>query len=148
MKIAITMLFAIFLILKPISTPSNKCNINTIFQAMPPVIWYEQTIDGKDQPPTLTRFIHNKLNIFSSQMAKCYAYRLDPVDIYRSLGILGLFFWVYFAWAMSQYLNKPLIFAFLLTPFITIFIPDPRIMGYSYKIFASIGFWYFLKRFK
>ncbi len=81
-----------------------------------------------------------------SQFTKCYAHSFEPVEVYLSIGLIGLFFWANFIYEILIKKNWWLIAVFLSIPVLTIFISDPRITSYAYKIFAMVGFAYFLKR--
>jgi hypothetical protein len=148
MKILLTTLFIFYLLIKPTVKTQWECNVHTIFQSIPPIIFYEQTIDGKIQAPLVTRFLHNKPGIFMSQFAKCYTHNLEPLEVFTTVGIVGLFFWANFIYVVLTRKNWLLLSVFLIIPAISIFIIDQRITDYSYKIFAILGFIFFLKKFK
>src|SRR3989338_5436172 len=92
------------------------CNRQTITQALPPVIFAQQTIDGSGQPPVITRFFHNKLGIAGSEIARCYFNALDPVFIYQWLGIGGLVGFLYFFYKIIDGRQKIVIAYVLILP--------------------------------
>lgn len=144
MKIFLIFIISIFWILKPLPTIEN-CNVKTIRQALPPVTWFEQTIDGHDQSVIVTRFLHNKIGIAGSQFAKCYFNSIDPQIAYKSVGLLGLAFWLYFIYYISSKINWFLILIFLLMPFIPPLLDVNQAIAVFYKIFAIIGALYYFK---
>ncbi len=115
-----------------------KCNLTTATQALPPRIFFEQTIDGP-QPVLLTRFLHNKIGIFLSESGRCYLNVIDPIFVFDSVGILGLIAWLYFVYRIT--LNKQwfLIFLFLGMPLFPFFNLLATAIAYGHKIFAIIG---------
>lgn len=116
-----------------------SCNVSTAKQAIAPRIFAEQTIDGPRQPPLVTRFLHNKLGIFASEFGRCYFNALDPNFIYKSVGILGLFFWTYFIYQIAIKKLWPGILVFLTLPLLPFFSLPIIITVYVNKIFAIIG---------
>lgn len=144
MKIFLVFIILVFWILKPLPAIEN-CNIKTIKQVMPPVIWFEQTIDGHDQSIWITRFLHNKVGIFGSQFAKCYSNSIDLQIAYKSVGLLGLVFWLYFIYHISSKKNWPLILIFLLVPLIPPLFDKGQSIAIFYKIFAIIGLLFYFK---
>lgn len=122
------------------------CNLATAKQAIPPRIFAEQTIDGPQQPPLVTRFLHNKLGIFASEFSRCYFNALDPNFIHRSVGIPGLFFWTYFIYQIAIKKLWPGIFVFLILPVLPFFNLPLMIIVYINKIFAIIGLSFLIKR--
>lgn len=146
MKLLISLLIGIWILtLKLPQLP--VCNYQTANQAIPPRIFFEQTIDGKDQPILLTRFLHNKLGVYGSEFGKCYFNFFDPDLIYKSSGLFGLFFWIYLMYRLARnnkwnYLSIVLVLPIL--PFLNIFSSG---IAYFHKIFAIIGLTLFvLKR--
>lgn len=139
MKYVLLFLFILYLILKPPAKPQIECDLKSVFQAIPPVVWYEQTIDGIDQPPIVTRFFHNKANIFTSQLFKCYASKLDPLEVFKVIGLLGFMFWLYFVWKII--LKKMWLWTslFLTIPMLLITTNNTQLMHYPYIFFAIVG---------
>lgn len=144
MKIFLILIITIFWILKPQPLIEN-CSIKTVKQVLPPVIWFEQTIDGKNQSIWVTRFLHNKVGIAGSQYAKCYFNSLDPQNAYKSVGLLGLAFWLYFIYFVSTKKVWPLILIFLLVPLIPPLFNNGQSIAILYKIFAIIGLLFYFK---
>lgn len=145
MKIFLISIFAIFLLFKP--TPIYEdCNIQTIKQDLPPITWFEQTIDGKNQPIWQTRFLHNKIGISSSLFANCYSVSLDPKIAFDSVGLVGVVFWLYFIYHIATKKKWAAIALFLLLPIIPPILDSGYLISYFYKIFAIIGLVYYLKR--
>ncbi len=147
MKIFLVFIIAVFWILKPV--PSiDDCNIRTIKQALPPIIWFEQKIDGGSQSVLLTRFLHNKVGIGGSQFAKCYFNSLDPQIAYKSVGLLGLAFWLFFIYYISSRKIWPLILIFLLVPIFPVIFDRAQAIAIFYKIFAMLGALYYFKNYE
>ena len=148
MKILLTIFFVFYLLTRAITNPLYECNIRTVFQAIPPLVWYAQTSEDSSQSPIITRFLHNKATIFTNQFARCYANTLDPVEVYRAIGLLGLIFLSVYIYTIFSRKNWILIIIFLSIPIFTVFIDNPKIIDNYYKIFSFIGFTHFLKKFK
>ena len=124
------------------------CNIQTATQALPPRIFFEQTIDGSSQPILLTRFLHNKLGIFSSEIARCYFNVLDPNFILKTVGLIGFITLLYFLYKIILNKNYVLLILFLVLPISPIFGISPLIVVYPYKLFAIIGLLLLLRKTK
>lgn len=138
MKIVIFVL--IFLLIVFTSTFTQiDCNIKTAKQALPPRIFYEQTIDGPNQPVVLTRFIHNKIGIFGSEFGKCYLENFGLDFVYKNIGLLGLIFWLFFVYKVMSRPKYPALFCLLVLPLFSFFGLSGYILFYSYMLFAIIG---------
>ena len=139
MKILLFVLLSAVIILKISPTPLPICNIATVKQALPPVIFYETTIDGSNQPVLVTRFLHNKIGIYGSETTKCYFNALDFIFINNSTSIVGLLGILLFTYksAIKKYYWLLVIFLFL--PLLPFFTNSDKILILAYKIFAIIG---------
>lgn len=143
MKIFLLLFFALFLFTK--ATPQlPPCNFRTAAQAIPPRIFAETTIDGRDQHVLLTRFLHNKLGIYLSEFSRCYFASLDPNFIIKSVGLIGLVSWLYFFYKILIKKSYVLIIIFLLIPFLPFLTVPIIIVAFIYKLFAIMGFAYFI----
>ncbi len=145
MKLIIFIIAAFFIIAHPFKK-LEQCNLSQALQAIPPRIFAETHADGSQQNPLITRFIHNKLGIFLSELSRCYLYVLDPAIIYSSTGIIGTTAWgylIYLSITTKKRLLLLLIFSFPLFPFLNIF---QGITTYIHKLFALIGLLYFLSK--
>lgn len=142
MKIIAVIAFTLYLFLKSYSF--IPCNTDTAKQAIPPVLFFEQKIDGPNQPPLITRFFHSKATIGASQVAKCYFNKIDPVYLYESMGIFGLFFWLVFIYKAMEDKNLLLVAVFLALPFVDILKISPIVFIVGSKIFAIYGLCMFL----
>ena len=145
MKFLLFLIFSTFIIFKT-GWSIEECGIRSAQQAIIPIVWFEQTIDGPGQSPIITRFFHNKIGIFASQMTKCYFDRISPEFIFDSVGIFGLMFIFYLIYNLSTKKRWPIltiitIFSFLpvlSTNFSTSkFFVD--FLAYFYKLLAIIG---------
>lgn len=136
----------VYLLSKPAAVSGSPCNIDTVFQSVPPIIWYEQTADGQSQRTKITRFFHNKVSVFGAQLAKCYSGAFAPEDVYQSTGILGLFLWLYFIYKVAMEKIQVLAIIVLLLPFLQILTGNQILVSISYKIFAIMGFTFLLKK--
>lgn len=145
-KALVTIIILVYLFLRQTTMPDFPCNITSVFQSVPPIIWYEQTADDKLQRTFITRFFHNKANVFSSQFAKCYAGSFDPAYIYRSVGILGLFLWLYFIYLITYRKIQIFILVVLLLPFVQVLTGNQLLASVSYKILAIMGLAFLFKR--
>lgn len=147
MKI-IVLLLSLFLIwIRPVSYPPT-CNTVTAYQAIPPRLFAEITIDNNTQNTFLTRFLHNKAGIFLSEFQRCYFQSFDLNylnELLNPLGILGYFYFVYRSFISKRIVLIMLILALPAVPFFN----QPQIIVAVFdKLFASIGivtFLYFSK---
>lgn len=138
MKIALLIILAVTVLLT--AGPSLPiCNLQTATQALSVRIFAEQTIDGQNQPILLTRFVHNKLGIYTSELSRCYFNALDPNFIYQAVGIFGLFGFLYFIYTSFDRKKIYLITLFLVIPALPIFYPSTFTVNIVYKIFAIMG---------
>ena len=119
MKIFVIFLITFFIILKS-GVQMEECNIRTSTQIIPPKIWYEQAIDGKEQSILFTRFLHNKVGMFVNEISNCYLQILNPVFIFQTAGTFGVFFWFYFAYRAILKNQKMIILILLILPSIPI----------------------------
>lgn len=152
MKIFLLLVISAFIILK-VGWNVDECGIRSSLQAVVPVVWYEQTIDGSNQNPLITRFFHNKIGIFVSQMARCYFNRIGPEFIFDSVGIFGLMFIFYLICNLSTKKRWPIltvIAVFSLLPVLSINFPTSKLfvdfLAYFYKLLAIIGLKAFVDR--
>ncbi len=122
------------------------CNMDTVKQSIPPVIFAQTTIDDSLQPTIITRFLHNKAGIFVHEVTKCYFFSLDPNFIYKSVSLVGIFFFIYFIYRILRNKKYSAIIIFFIIPAFPIFNLQPTIVAYFYKIFAIIGLMLYLKR--
>lgn len=144
MKYVIVILFAIFLLSKAFS-PLPICNSMTAKQALPPRIFAETTIDGRDQSIIITRFLHNKVGILLSEFGRCYLNVFDPNFIVSTVGFVGLLMWLYFVFKILEEKRLWVIVLVLIVPIIPFISLPTQIAAYFYKIFAMIGLLFFLK---
>ncbi len=123
----------------------DTCNVDIAKMAIPPVIWYEQSIDGKAQRTLFTRFLHNKPGVFMSEAAKCYFQALDPFLLYRIIGPAGLLSFIIIIYKLidsKKYLMLSILFTLPILPFIN-FPVTAQIM--LYKITSIVGIFFFIK---
>lgn len=139
MKILLFTLLSLLVTLKAPGDPLPLCNIATVKQALPPVIFFETTIDGLNQPVLVTRFLHNKLGIYGSESTKCYFNALDFIFINNSIGIVGLIGLLIFAYKSAIKKYYWLLVIFSLMPLLPFFTNSDKILILAYKIFAIIG---------
>lgn len=139
MKILLFTLLSLLVILKAPGDPLPLCNIATVKQALPPVIFFETTIDGLNQPVLVTRFLHNKLGIYGSESTKCYFNALDFNYISSSIGLIGLASLMIFVYKTAIKKYYWLLAPFFLLPLIPFFTNSQTILILTYKIFAIIG---------
>lgn len=121
------------------NTSLSVCNLDTAKQAINPRIFYEQTIDGKDQNISLTRFLHNKIGVYASEFGKCYANVFDPNFIYHSVGAIGLVGWFYFVYLIAKRRLYPIIAILAVLPLLPFLKLSPLPILWIYKLFAIIG---------
>ncbi|GEM_PF-5815419 len=145
MKIILIIIFSAIILVQ--ANPSLPiCNVNTAKQAIPPRIFYEQTIDGKDQNILLTRFLHNKIGIYASEFGKCYANVFDPNFIYHLLGAIGLVTWFYFVYLIAKRRLYPIIAILAVLPMLPFLKFSPLPILLIYKLFAIIGLAFLLSK--
>ncbi len=127
-----------FIILTAKTRALQICNVDTAKQALPPRIFYEQTIDGSRQNIIVTRFFHNKLGIFASEFSRCYLNILDFNFLIKALTPIGLIGYLLFAYNILDK-KKYYLIIILAAPIIPFFkLPIAPTM-LVYKIFAIIG---------
>lgn len=144
MKILLILIFGLIIIVKS-GGELPVCNLATAKQALPPVIFAETTIDGSNQPVLVTRFLHNKIGIYTSQFARCYFNALDLNFINHAIGIIGLISLLFFLFrATVKKYYAPLI-VFLGFPILPFFNAPLFALIFAYKIFAIIGLVFLLK---
>lgn len=148
-KIILAIIAALFIITRG-NAVLSQCDIQTARQAIPIRIFAEQTIDGKNQPILVTRFLHNKAGIFASEFGHCYFSLLDPNFLNQSLGLVGLLALAYMIYyniynvffrkgKQSYHFSFLLLMLFMIFPALPFFRFPPTIVIFAYKIFAIIG---------
>lgn len=152
MKTFFIFLIAFFIFLKS-DVQMEECNIRTSLQILPSKIWFEQAIDGPEQSPLLTRFLHNKAGTFVNEIGNCYLQIFNPVFIYQSAGIFGVFFWLYFAYRAVVQNQRMIILILLMLPLIPIasanaptYLSGLGLISNLYKLIAFLGLITFFKR--
>lgn len=149
MKIRLILILIFSLVILTANSASLAiCNLETAKQAIAPRIFSEITIDGANQPVLITRFLHNKLGIFSHELARCYFATIDPNFILKSTSVIGLVTWSYFAYrifARRVYLMLAIFVFMPIVPFINL--PTLAIV-FAHKIFAIIGLVFLVKKFR
>lgn len=142
MKKILLLIFTIFLIRIPLSSPT-VCDIRTAQQAIPPKIFFEETIDGSGQNVYFTRFMHNKVGIFSHEFAMCYFNLIDFNFLTKNLNLFGLAMWLVFIY--RQFIKKRYLVFVLIIPALPFFLVPAAYIVLIYKIFAIIGLSILLK---
>lgn len=153
MKKILVLVFAAIIIAKSPTQELPICNLQIVKLAFTPIIFEQTTIDGLAQPVLLTRFLHNKVGIYSSEIARCYLAALDPNFINNStsiVGLLSLLFFLYKAaskiYSQKSFAYAPLLAIFLISPLLPFFSAPTTVLIITYKIFAIIGLLFWLKR--
>ena len=135
----IILVVIIILIAAKVPTAQERCNVDTAFQALPPRIFFESKIDGPLQNVTVTRFFHNKVGIFMSELGRCYFNAIDPTYLLNSTTIFGLIFWF---WALFYLVERKRFFIILLllaVPLIAFFKLNLPIILIANKVLAAFG---------
>lgn len=145
MRIILILIFSAIILVQA-NTRLPICNLDTAKQAIPPRIFAEQTIDGKDQNILLTRFLHNKIGIYASEFSRCYANVFDPNFIYHTVGAIGLVTWVYFVYAVAKRRLYPIIAILAVLPILPFLKFSPLPILLTYKLFAIIGLAFLLSK--
>lgn len=145
MKYILIIIFTFFIIYVP-SHKLETCNIDTASNAISPILFYEQTIDGSGQNVLITRFLHNKVGIFTSQIAKCYLEYFNPVNVFLSTGIYGLMFLLYFAYKVFSQRLVLLGAVLLFPPILLILINLPYLTSIYYKLVSILGVVIYFKK--
>jgi len=145
MKLLLISIFVFFILIKPIPK-LDPCNIQTAKQAIPPRIHFEQTIDGSRQRAIITRILHNKVGIFTSEVGKCYFYVFDPVLIFKSAGTMGFIFWVYGGYQIIVRKRWLFIWLLIILPIFPFFNFFTNQVPYIHKIFAIMGLIFWLRK--
>ncbi len=145
MKIIIFLLIAITIIFKQ-APKWQACDIYAAERAVTPRIFFEKAIDGRNQPVFITRLFHNKINIFASEVAKCYFKVIEPNAMYASIGIFGLIFEVYLVYVLTLWKKWYILAILLLLPFAPFFNIFENQFVYIHKLLALIGLAIFEKR--
>lgn len=120
------------------STQTVNCNLSTIKQALAPRIFAEQTIDGRQQQPLITRFLHNKAGIIGQETGKCYSSYIDPNFLIKNINIFGFLSLLYFIYYFI-YHNLKIVILFALLPLFAIYNLPIIVIVNIYKLFAIIG---------
>ena len=141
------LIFAIFstIILLKTGWDLPDCNFKSAQNAVKPLIFAETTIDGKDQPVLITRFLHNKIGIFTHETSRCYFNVLDFNFVKDSTTLLGLFFWLYFIYQIIIRKLWLLGAAFLLIPMVPFLDFSSTLTATSHKVFAIMGLAWFAR---
>jgi len=145
MKVVLIIIFSIF-ILTASKAGLPICSLQTAKQALPPRIFAEITIDGRNQPVLLTRFLHNKAGIFASEFARCYFNTLDPNFITDSVSLPGLIFWLYFIYRLLIFRKWFVLGIIVLLPILPFLNFSISINVFTYKIFAIIGLFFLISK--
>lgn len=148
MKIFLLIIFSITIILAKANTGLPVCNLDTAKQAIPPRIFAEQTIDGRDQSVLLTRFLHNKIGIYASEFNRCYFGVFDLNFIYHTVGIVGIITWLYFVYQIIQKKFYFLLFILLALPLLPFLKFSLLPIFAAYKLFAIIGLAFLVSKLK
>lgn len=126
----------------------DRCDYQVAQQAVKPILWFEQTMDGSAQHHLITRFLHNKAGVFLSQSARCYFQSLEPYLIYKITGIAGLFAFLYLIYKIIDHKKYVFLLIIAMIPFITFFKLPAIIQISAYKISALLGIYLLLKKHK
>jgi hypothetical protein len=98
------------------------CTIAWISQDLPHQVWEAQAADGMGAYTWLTRFLHNKIMFWGSNLARCYVSYLSPDYIAKKFTLVGLaVFLVTIWWLVSRKKYKWLALIFLI-PAILLFL--------------------------
>lgn len=146
MKIIILIILAALIIVKSPQQELPLCNIATAKQAFAPRIFAETTIDGKEQPVYVTRFLHNKIGIYASEISRCYFNSLDLNFINNSTGAVGLLSLLFFVYKITVKKYYSILAIFLVLPTLPFFGMPFFILIFFYKIFAIIGLVFLLQK--
>ena len=145
MKIIILLLIAITIVFKQ-APKSQACDVYAAKRAIPPRIFYEQTIDGNNQPVLITRFLHNKIGIFASEVVKCYFNVIAPNAMYQSAGIFGLILEIYLIYTIIVWKKWYVSAILLVLPFAPFFNIFENLVIYAHKLLALSGLVLLAKR--
>ena len=138
MKIIIFLFLAITIIFQQ-APKWPVCDIYAAQRAVKPRIFFEKAIDGKNQPVFITRFFHNKIGIFASEVAKCYFKVIEPNAMYAGAGIFGVIFEIYLAYKLVLWKKWYILIILLLLPFAPFFNIFENQIYYMHKLFALFG---------
>jgi len=114
------------------------CNLAIVKLALPPRIFQETTIDGNRQNVILTRFFHNKVGIYGSEVGRCYFNAFDLNFIAANVTIPGLLSILFLLYKSISRKYWPFAL-FLIVPILPFFGLPPLIFTLIYKVFAIIG---------
>lgn len=145
MKIIIFFIISILVAVKNPVLP-DFCNVDTAKGAIPPRIHFEQTVDGRSQNIFITRFIHNKVGIFVNEFGLCYLAIIDLNYLAASLGLVGMFFWLYLFYRSVLNKNWKILALIALVPLFAFFNYLPAVVPWGYKIMSIGGLALFLKK--
>lgn len=152
MKAVIFLISSFFIILKS-GWDYSECNIRSANQALTPKIWFEQTIDGKNQDPLITRFYHNKAGTLGAELSHCYLEKVSPGFFFDTSGIFGTIFLIYFIYNLANSRKWKYLAVLFLMPTVPILsFNQPtseqtvNLIAYLYKGFAVFGLAAFLFR--
>lgn len=122
-----------------------RCDIYEIDRNYQRRILTDNQLDGQRQGVLVTRFFHNKANIFLHEYSKCYFNFYDFQSIFNSFGIFTLTFLIYFILYSLRKTSWHFMASLAVAPLLPIYFPNFYISFYAYKLFALLGLFFALK---
>ncbi len=123
----------------------ETCNSDIAKLAVPPVIWYEQAIDGSAQSHMITRMLHNKPGIFMNQFGKCYFQNIEPYTLYKTIGFIGMIAVFYLFYKSIDKKNYLLLTLLAVVPILPFFGLPTISQILLYKLISFLGLFLFIK---
>lgn len=145
MKTIILLLIAISIIFKQ-APKFEVCDVWAAERAVKPRIFFEKAIDGRSQPVIITRFFHNKIGIFTSEVAKCYFNVIAPNAMYQGAGIFGLILELYLIYTIIVWKKWHILAILLVLPFAPFFNIFENLVIDVHKLLALSGLVIFAKQ--
>lgn len=138
MKIVIFIIIAVLVVVFS-SSRLPQCDKGTAKIAIAPRIFAEITIDGSGQNIYWTRLLHNKPGIFLSEFFRCYFGVFEPNAIFSTVGLFGLFGFMYFLYRSLISKKASVILLIIIFPLLSFFQVPFWMTITVYKLFAIIG---------
>jgi hypothetical protein len=97
-----------------------ECNLTTVFQDWPNLVWETQTGGGFGQA-LIARILHSKFFVFSADITRCYFRYLSPEVVTQWFTLIGAALYLVGLYFLLVRKKFPLLLLFLLTPVLVIF---------------------------
>lgn len=145
MKKLVFLLISVAILLFNHPKPPPRCDIYEIDRNFQRRILTDNQLDGEHQNALITRFFHNKANIYLHEASICYFNFYNFQYIFKSFGIFTSTFLIYLVLYSLRKPNWHLVASLAVAPLLPIYFPNFYISFYAYKLFALLGLFFALK---